>query len=282
MWWVHLAAYLPEGRLCVGRSWGRNPAEAGLRFGGLEVSAHRDGWTSTVDTVGQLTSIDELSHRPRGDSAPSRPLSWEVRASAAAPMWDMYADRGGERLNLAGDTHVQQALRTTGTLRVGDDEYPLDGIGWSDHSSGPRRFEGWVSHRFMLLVGPEWTAHLLVMDAPDGSPTPPWGRFYRGDEVHEITRFDHPSVTDADGGPLHGPLVFSTSGGETFEFAAELVHTLPICITRDNDNFNGIDWDLADEPLVCFEGNIRLTAPDGTVVHGYHERSARRGALIVR
>ena len=280
LWWVQSVAYLPDGRVCVDRSWGPNPSEAGVSVGCLDLRIAEDGWTSAFDGVGQLTTTAELARATRGSSAPSRRMTWDVEASAAAPLWDMYAGKGDARLDHAGDAHVQQGYFTKGALKVGDEEHSLDGIGFKDHSSGPRDFGPWKSHRYMQIVTDDWTAHMIVMDAPDGSPTDPWGAFLpKGGEQQDITRFELPTLTHADGGPVEGDLVFETSGGERFEFASELVHALPMTITEDNDNINGVDWELEGDPIVLIEGKGRLTAADGTVAYCFHERSARRSAV---
>jgi hypothetical protein len=74
-------------------------------------------------------------------------------------------------------------------------------------------------------------------------------------------------------------LVFEIESGERFEFSVELVHGLPMTITEDNNNINGVNWAIPGDPVVIVEGVGRLTAPDGTVLHGFQERSARRSAL---
>lgn len=63
------------------------------------------------------------------------------------------------------------------------------------------------------------------------------------------------------------------------DFDTELLHALPVTITLDNENINGVDWELDGDPLVLVEGKARLTAADGTVAYGFHERSALRSRL---
>jgi hypothetical protein len=278
MWWVQVAAYLPGRELCVERFWGRNGSHAGLRAGGLNLAIADGGWTATFDGVGQLTTTDELALAPRGSSAPVRSMRFEVTATAAAPPWDMYASQT-DRLDFAGDTHIQQGFTTAGALWVDGVEYPLDGIGFKDHSSGPRDFGPWNGHRFMMIVSPEWTCHAIVMISPEGEPLPPWGVLHRDGVRSQITRFELPALADSAGGPVHGDLLIETSSGERLEFASELVHALPVTVTEDNDNINGVDWELPGDPIVLIEGKGRLTAPDGTVVHCFHERTGRRSAV---
>jgi len=86
-------------------------------------------------------------------------------------------------------------------------------------------------------------------------------------------------MTDPSGGPIEGDLVFEIGSGERFEFATELVHAAPMLVTEDNDNMNGINWDLPGDPVILIEGKGRLTAPDGTVLHCFHERTMRRSLI---
>jgi hypothetical protein len=281
LWWAQVIAYLPDQQLCVQRVWGRNGSDAGVRLAGLDLQIAEDGWTCSFDGVGELTDTDAMAEGVRGASAPSRSLRFELQARAVTEVWDQDAGReGAERPLHAGDTHIQQGFETTGTLRVGAESYALDGIGFKDHSSGRRDFGPWRSHRFLMIVGPEWTAHLIAMAAPDGTDLPPIGAFIRRDGRHDtITRFELPDLEDARGGPVAGDLVFETGSGEAFAFAYELVHAAPLSITEDNDNMNGVNWEIDGDPVVLIEGKARLTAPDGTVLHCFHERSMRRSLL---
>ena len=278
LWWAQVVAHLPGRELCVTQLWGANPAAAGVRFGGLDLAIADGAWNAAFDGAGQLTTTAALARAPRGSAAPVRRLRFEVQAHAAAPEWDMYA-AGSDRLEFAGDTHVQQGFRTTGRLRVGDEEHRLDGIGFKDHSSGPRDFAGWYGHRFLLIVAEDWTCHAVTMLSADGQPLPPWGALWRDERRAAIVRFELPELADAAGGPGTGPGLIETDAGERLEFTAELVHALPMTITRENENFNGVDWELAEDPIVLVEGKGRLSFAEGGVAHCFHERSALRSRL---
>jgi hypothetical protein len=88
-----------------------------------------------------------------------------------------------------------------------------------------------------------------------------------------------PTLADGEGGPVNCETVIETESGEVLRFETELVHALPMTITTDNENINGVDWDLEGDQIVMVEGKGRLTAPDGTVSHCFHERSARRSQV---
>src|SRR5436190_1559117 len=84
--------------------------------------------------------------------------------------------------------------------------YLPDGIGFKDHSSGPRDFASWFAHRYVLIVADDWTCHAVVMYSPEGEPLAPWGAFLRDGRQSAITRFELPPLEDSAGGPVHGPL----------------------------------------------------------------------------
>jgi hypothetical protein len=280
LWWAQVAAFLPGRGLCVERLFGPNESGAGVRLGGLRLEMTEDGWTGTFDGVGQLTTVDALARAPRGSGAPLKRMRFDVVATAAAPMWDMYAG-SEDRLDFAGEMHIQQGFTTTGNLSVAGEDHVLDGIGFKDHSSGPRDFSNWYAHNFFLIVTEEWTCHAVRMYTAEGKPMDPVGAFFRDDEQFNLTRFDVDLLADATGGPVVSDLLIETESGERLEYSCELVHGMPMTMTVDNDNINGIDWEVGDDPVVIIEGKGRLTAPNGSVAHCYHERSSVRSRLDV-
>jgi hypothetical protein len=280
MWWAQIVAYLPDQELVVQKLWGRSTHGAGVGLDGFELAMTENGWTSTFDGVCELTNITALAAAPRGSSAPLRSVRWDLTATEVTPTWDMYAETGGERLDHAGDAHVQGAFETTGSITVGGQEFRLDGVGFKDHSSGVRDFAVWHSHTFLVIVHPEWTAQLIVMRTPEGEDMAPWGVFWRRDGSREpIKSVEFPIMNDAYGGPVHSDLVFDIGTGQRFEYDVELVHALPMTITEENDNINGVDWGVDGDPVIIVEGKGKLTAPGEPPVYCFHERSVRRSML---
>lgn len=277
MWWAQVVVYLPNRRLTVDRRWGRSTNPLGVTLDGFDLTMTPTGWTARFDSIAQLTTIDRLALRDEGSSTPLTAVSFEVEAFGRQHEWDMYSG-SDVRLDFAGDKHVQQGFTTTGTVRVGDEVYSLDGIGFKDHSAGPRDFNRWHRHHFMMLVHDDWTCHAVRMLTPDGGGHT-LGALIRDRAQDAVTRFDLPELADSAGGPVQGDLLIETTAGERLTFSSELRHALPMLMTMDNNYANGIDWDLADDPIVLIEGNGNLTAPDGSIVHCFHERSARRSLV---
>jgi hypothetical protein len=280
IWWVQTVAYLPGGELAVDRTWGRCTDTDGVRAGNFDLTMTEDGWTSTFDGVCELTTTDELTRTVRGAGAPSVPVRWELTGTGATPVWDLDAEgtRSGSN-DFAGDAHRQQGARTTGRLVVHGQEYPLDGIGWKDHSSGVRDFTNWGGHAFTLCVLDDMTLHAGAIHPAGDRPTMYFGMCYRnGDQGTPVASFDAPTLTDlAVPGPLRCGVTLAD--GDRLEFTAEQVHALPMTLTLDNDNINGLDWDGPRSGTCLIEGISRLTFDDGRVGYAHLERSNSLSAL---
>jgi len=279
MWWAHIAAYLPDGQLAVDRLWCRNTAAAGVNSENLDLTITATGWRSTFDGVGELTSTAALSRSVRGSGAPSVALRWDVTAHQAAPAWDLYSSVDQQQ-DFASDIHIQQATTTTGTLWVDGQSIPLDGVGFKDHSSGARSFAAWDGHRFMIAVMPGWVVHAVTIFRGNGTAADPIGVVMADGRRTPVGQFDLPALADTQGMPRDQEMIVTGPSGP-IQLRTEVIHALPITITENNDNYNGIDWDIRSDPMVMIEGIVRLTAPDGSVGFGFLERSARQSTLPV-
>lgn len=278
LWWIHFAAYLPDGRLVVDRVWCRDTTAAGVRAEALDLEMTATGWRSGFDGVCDLTDTEALARSPRGSSAPLSRVRWDVVATEAAPVWSLQGGAAKEGAEIAGSMHVQQAFRTTGSIEVDGTTYDLDGVGFKDHSAGTRDWRSWHSHRFLLAVMPDYSVHAVAFCAPDGTEQPLVGAVMAGDEQQPLECFESARLESVLGAPHTSEIVVSGPGGPV-TLVAEVTHTLPLTITDDNENINGIDWELAGDPVCFAECIVRLTAPDGAVGFGHLERSARRSAL---
>jgi hypothetical protein len=277
-WWAQAVAYLPDGCLAVDRAFGPDSSQAGVRVGNLDLSITDSGWSASYDGICELTTTAALAAAPRGSSAPMVRVRWEISAESISPAWDPFA--GHETMAFAGDAHVQQASRTSGRLIVGESAYSLDGVGFQDHSSGARSFEHWHSHAFVQAHLPHGILHALTLTAEDGSKTTLGAMFRDGEQVGTIAGFELPMLQSKFGEPETLPVGLTVAGRDPIELQAELIHALPMTISEDNDNINGIAWELAGNPVVIVEGIGRFTIPGQGIGYGMLERSARRSLLI--
>jgi hypothetical protein len=283
LWWAQTIAYLPGGMLAVDRSWGRSDRSALVSTGvfTLENTAH--GWNSRYRGAPQLTTIDALERAPQGGGSPSAAVSWEMHAEPVSPVWDLYASRTVERQTVVGDTHIQQGFTTSGELTVAGRSYRLDGVGFKDHSSGTREWDGYGSHNFLLAVMPGWTLHAIMIYGPAGEPRGPLGAVFRDGEQIAISSFELAPLARLGESERDReyPVEIELVTGELIECTASVLHELPITITDNADNVNGIDWNAELPATVLQEGIARLTTADGTVGYSMFERGLPRQQLLM-
>ena len=279
-WWAQTAIYLPDGRVAVDRSWVRDPNEIGVKTPTLDLRVEKEGWSARFDGIAHVTTTEALAKAAGGSSAPSLPVNFEITADASRPWWDMYAGLSGKQ-DFAGDMHVEQLGRSKGTLQVGKASYRLDGITYYDHSSGVRDWTHFHSHHFALIAMPDYTIHTIGIYGMDGQPRPPVGVWFTKEgKPLKIVQSEMPRLDNVLSTPHKFDLVLQTEGGERQTFKVEILHTFPMTITFDNENINGIDWELPGDPLFLTECQAKITAPDGSVGYGHIERSNRRSVLL--
>jgi hypothetical protein len=283
LWWVHLAAFLPDGAIVVHRSCGRDAGREVVQTGPFELSQMSDGFESVFDGAGEITTISELARSPRGAGSGLTPLRWRVRFADLGPLWDLYARDGDQaKEEFAGDTHSQRTFSTDGSLTVDGKTYSLAGVGWRDHSSGVRAWASYGGHQAIWGVFEDRWIHALTMIAPDGTPRPPLGRLFDGDGRQlELASFGMETIGDRHCGPRAGTLRLEARGEAPLDITYEIRHLLPITINDDGDNLNGVDWEGSAYSAVLGEGLARLTLPDGSVGHAFLERGIPRDDLAV-
>jgi hypothetical protein len=276
-WWAQTAIYLPGGRMAVDRSWVRNPHELGVNTASLDLRVTSSGWSASFDGMCELTTTEALGKSPGGSSAPSVPVRFSLTADASRPWWDMLA--GATNAQDFGDMHVEQMGRSTGSLKVGNERYELDGVSYYDHSSGPRDWTNQHSHHFAMIAMPTYTLHagqvyLSPTEARRGGGV--W--FTEDGTLNRVSRSEMPRQANVFGAPQQFDWMIKTQGQELV-YRVEVLHTFPATITFDNDNINGTDWEIPGDPLFLSECQVRVTAPDGAVGYGHIERSNRRSCL---
>ncbi len=125
---------------------------------------------------------------PASVFADPRVLSDPGPAFRAAPKADVHIDltvtgngdsfgaSGEEKANILEETmalgHYEQLVLLSGTIRVGDREYPINGGGLRDHSWGPRDWAGPLYYRWISAAFDDGLAIMgLQVARPDGTFT---------------------------------------------------------------------------------------------------------------
>jgi hypothetical protein len=68
--------------------------------------------------------------------------------------------------------HYEAAGQVTGTVRLGDEVYGVEGLGYRDHSWGPRDWGRVRSHRWVVgTFGPDFSFSILTIHGTEGEFT---------------------------------------------------------------------------------------------------------------
>ena len=150
-------------------------------------------WKARIDGEANVTSTQaQIDGAQPGSGTGERvPVQMEYDIRSAAPPWESGSllEEAGRVLatqeegDLMGGPRFEQLFRTTGTLRVGDDEYALNGGGLRIRRAGIRRLGTFRGHVWQSTVFPSGRAfgHCLYPPRDDGKPTFNEGFLFEGD-----------------------------------------------------------------------------------------------------
>src|SRR6476620_447521 len=160
-----------------------------LAFELIEPFVH---WRLRVDGMAVKTSSQaQIDGWMPGSGGDEVPVELEVDIRSAAPPWESGSllELAGRVLatqeegDLMGGPRFEQLFRATGTLRVGDDEYSLNGGGLRIRRAGVRRLAAFRGHVWQSTVFPSGRAFGLCLYPPrdDGKDTFNEGFLFEGD-----------------------------------------------------------------------------------------------------
>jgi len=252
----------------------RRPAGSNLAFECVEPFRR---WRITFDGRCLLTPYDELQRR-RVSEGVRYPLAFDLAAECVTPVWDSHTSassasgRGSIRGQSWATDHYQQLLRLTGTVHLPDGAVTFDGVGWRDHSRGPRygpTGARWGGHAILSGLFPSGRAFgLSRMWAPDGTVTLDAGYMVDGEgTLHHAEVLEVPRLRDIQlaGEPI--PMALRSAAGEVALTGETLKSTW---ITRNHGIAPGLD--LTGEASILAEAYARWEW-DGEVGYGLCERS---------
>jgi hypothetical protein len=176
---LSVCLYLPDGRVAC--QFQRPAIETNDAFdaGGLRYAVSRPFEQLTMSYEGELLVLDDpgalRDPRKMFETAPRVEGSVHYEVRGISPV------HGGEptapehhRLMYYGHEfsrgHFNQHTAVQGAIRVGEEQWPLDGFGWRDHSWGPRYWQAiWAYRLFIANFGPDRALMLLKNMSPDGT-----------------------------------------------------------------------------------------------------------------
>jgi hypothetical protein len=154
----------------------------------------------------------------------------------------------------------------------------MAGVGFNDHSSGPRTWEDFGGNYFLVAITPQWVVHAVGMWDRNGDLKLSAGSLYRDSGVENVISVLVPPLDDLQGYPRSCDIRILLEGGREIGVAANVQHAFPMTINDDNENINGADW-IHGDPTFFTECPIEIYLKDGSVGYGHLERSARRSSF---
>jgi hypothetical protein len=262
--------YLPDGRVAF--MFKRPPIDDNERLdaGGLTWTMVRPFEELRLDFKGKLVVLDEPTQMVDPKSAfTSNPYEEaEVHLTFTGHGRDSMI--GGEpdeessakRREAPGEEfargHYEQLVAGSGTIRVGEEEWKVDGHGLRDHSWGPRYWQApWYYRWLTANVGDGFGFMLSRIARRDGDGTR-GGFVWEDDKVHLC---DHAEITTrfSDGEAYHehveGVLRSSREGRE-WTFTGEVMNLIPLRNRRQDPEGNWLTTRIS-------EGMTRWTVTSG-------------------
>jgi hypothetical protein len=279
LFYAQVIAYLPDGGLVAERVWGR-PTPGDMVVGGFSITTEEPlrRWRVRFDGAGERTTSDQAGRRPVGAGL-AVPMSFDIEVSAAGPIWDLFKASDIPHSDWAG-IHHEQNTYSRGVLTVGGTSWHVDGVGFRDHSTGPRDFSRTGGDRFWGFVSPATGRGFQGIKV--------WNRegelelsaaAYHADGALEVVNgaVELTGIEDTLGNPKDLELSFVRPGGAEIVAQGRILHTVTITIDDPNHNINGTL--LEGDPLILSESQVRFDWPDGDVFYGHLERVARLADL---
>jgi hypothetical protein len=231
---VSVCVYLPDGRVAVsfarpdagaddlaagGLRWAiEDPfVRTGVRFDG-ELTVLPDGW-ALADPGPALRSVRRV---------PSRIDITSTGHGLAAVMGHDQAQI--DRIFVPGqaDHHFQYLARTTGSVDVGDEHWPIDGYGGKDQSWGPRNWHAKQLFRWLIAAADDDFGFMLTRavgptKATNGGFVWDEGRFHLVDQFQAIDTFGNRP------GQLLETRVTARCGTRTWSARGRARSWIPLC-----------------------------------------------------
>ncbi|MBK9179055.1 MAG: hypothetical protein IPM45_05680 [Acidimicrobiales bacterium] len=265
--------YLPDGR--VGFMFKRPAITSNdaLDAGGMRWEVVRPFEELTVSYQGKVVVLDD----PKAMADPKRAFTenpyaeCEVRLTFTGQGRDsMFGGEPEERHEAPGEEfargHYEQLVAGIGVIRVGDEEWQVDGFGLRDHSWGPRYWQApWYYRWLTANAGPDFgfmASRVARRDGPGTRGGFVWedGRLHLCDDVEVRTTYEgddkyHQSIV--------GVLRSSRSGKE-WRFTGDVLNLIPLRNRRQDPEGNQLVTRIS-------EGMTRWTIDDERVGYGLSE-----------
>ena len=241
---LSVCLYLPDGRVACQFSRPAIDTNDAFDAGGLRYRVDEPFAAVEMTYDGEVFVLDDPSvlRDPAAmfASAPRAQASVRFGARGVSPM------HGGEptapeheQLMYYGHEfsrgHFNQHTAVRGHIRVGDEDFPIDGHGWRDHSWGPRYWQAiWAYRLFIANFGPDRALMLLKNIRADGTSRRLGVLLVDGD-YHEVTDLDVWTDWSDDKEPAAARIGVRTAAG-TAVIEARTITLAPLRNRRRTDD----------------------------------------------
>ncbi len=236
-----VTVYLPDGRVLF--TFKRAEIEnndafdaGGCRFEVLEPSQRlRTVYEGSVIELKDPRQMSDPSRAFR-DSARKR-VSLDLVHDAVGPMYGGSRSRDQEELpadQQFASAHYEQHMHVTGTLRIDEDRFEIDGYGLRDHSWGPRYWQAIDSYEWLTMnFGPDLHAMVSIVRR-DAENSRSGGVVVRGDEIDNVVKAEIDADYEENG--LYHRVVrakLETQKGEKLEIVGKVTGFIPLRNRRE-------------------------------------------------
>ena len=154
---LQLCFYLPDGRLACQFQRPSITDNESFCAGGMSYSVEKPHHAVSMDYQGEVMLLDDLNllRNPRRlfTEAKKQTITVSSNLSSISPVYGGAPSDADQETMYGRDFslgHFFQHMRTTASIRLGDETYEVNGFGWRDHSWGPRY---WTNiHFYRLLI----------------------------------------------------------------------------------------------------------------------------------
>jgi len=233
--------YLPDGRVLF--TFGRPRIDHNDAFdaGGLCFEVLEPAQRLRTRYEGEVLELRDplLMSDPRKafEQSPRVSISLDLEHDAVGPMYGGRANRSEEERGAEqqfAKAHYEQHMAVRGSVRLGDESFPIAGHGLRDHSWGPRYWQAIHSYEWLTLnFGDDFGAMVSVIRrSPEHEST--HGVVVRGDSLDPVTSA-RVSAEFAENGLYHRRVSASleTRGGESLEIHGEVKGFIPLRNRRE-------------------------------------------------
>lgn len=272
IWREQVLVYWPDGDYYLNRSWGARPSERGPSAALLDLVCEEPGkrWRLRYRGPTRRASQAEVL----GDALPEGAkglMDLDVVFTSDVQTWFMSGIEDAPWAKF----HTEQTGRLEGSIAVDGEVERIDGLGWHDHSRGPRDIKDMGRHAWIhgnLSQGRSFA--LTVQDNfADGAYVNVMNKavVWDGGVLYQAHCPDPPMLVSAGAPPERYRFRLEYDGG-TIEVDAEPKRCLPHSTTRFQESFDGVCPGLAQ--IVTYEQGTVFHA-DGEAHDGHTERSFR-------